>query len=241
MLIDWGRARIGSPLEDVSSWLQSLGYWEPRARRKHDPVLVHDLAYRGVEGGLSEALRTAYWVAGASNALAGALEHHVIQLSGRMIRASGTELLPPRGSRSVWCVEPTPAGHVRSRRILVRDSIRAEERVVRADGIATSTASARAIRSIDPASARPRAHAPRRARPRAHARSSSSTTRRGARRHDRPPPRPGSRRAPRRAPVRRRRSAPRETSSSLRCVIGMVGYTGDGCPNTTKRRDNKAA
>ncbi|MGH9629964.1 MAG: phosphotransferase, partial [Bryobacteraceae bacterium] len=36
VLLDWGRSRLGSPLEDVSSWLQSLGYWEPEARRRHD-------------------------------------------------------------------------------------------------------------------------------------------------------------------------------------------------------------
>lgn len=82
VLIDWGRSRIGSPLEDVSSWLQSLGYWEPVARRKHDTLLARYLVFRGVESGLSEELRTAYWLAGASNALAGALEHHVRQALG---------------------------------------------------------------------------------------------------------------------------------------------------------------
>jgi Ser/Thr protein kinase RdoA (MazF antagonist) len=82
VLIDWGRSRIGSPLEDVSSWLQSLGYWEPVARRKHDTLLARYLVFRGVERGLSEELRTAYWLAGASNALAGALEHHVRRALG---------------------------------------------------------------------------------------------------------------------------------------------------------------
>jgi Ser/Thr protein kinase RdoA (MazF antagonist) len=40
VLLDWGRARLGSPLEDVSSWLQSLGYWEPEAQRRHDTLLA---------------------------------------------------------------------------------------------------------------------------------------------------------------------------------------------------------
>ena len=75
VLIDWGRARAGSPLEDVSSWLQSLGYWESGAKLKHDTLLKGYLAPFGV--GLSEDVRTAYWLAGASNALAGALHYHV--------------------------------------------------------------------------------------------------------------------------------------------------------------------
>ncbi len=35
VLLDWGRARPGSPLEDVSSWLHSLGFFETEARRRH--------------------------------------------------------------------------------------------------------------------------------------------------------------------------------------------------------------
>lgn len=38
VLIDWGRARYGSPLEDLASWLQSVGCWEPEARRRHDSL-----------------------------------------------------------------------------------------------------------------------------------------------------------------------------------------------------------
>jgi hypothetical protein len=38
VLVDWGRARLGSPLEDVSSWLQSAGFWEPEVRRGHDTL-----------------------------------------------------------------------------------------------------------------------------------------------------------------------------------------------------------
>lgn len=73
LLIDWARARVGSPLEDVSSWLQSLGYWEPQARRRHDTLLAGYLAARGLPSRLDRALRDAYWLASASNILAGAL------------------------------------------------------------------------------------------------------------------------------------------------------------------------
>lgn len=77
VLIDWARARLGSPLEDVSSWLQSLGYWEPVARRRHDTLLGQYLRARGLRGHPSPELRDAYWVAAASNCFAGSLEYHV--------------------------------------------------------------------------------------------------------------------------------------------------------------------
>jgi hypothetical protein len=77
VLLDWGRARIGSPFEDVSSWLQSLGYWEPEARRFHDTLLAAYLAALGMEQRLTPQIRGAYWLAGASNALAGALLYHL--------------------------------------------------------------------------------------------------------------------------------------------------------------------
>jgi hypothetical protein len=77
VLIDWGRARIGSPLEDVSSWLQSLRAWEPEAGRRHDTLLADYLSARGLERRLGSDLRSAYWLAGASNALSGALLHHL--------------------------------------------------------------------------------------------------------------------------------------------------------------------
>lgn len=76
VLIDWGRTRVGSALEDVSSWLQSLGYWEPEARRRHDTLLRDYLSARGSDTELSSDLRAAYWMAGASNALAGALRYY---------------------------------------------------------------------------------------------------------------------------------------------------------------------
>jgi hypothetical protein len=80
VLIDWGRARIGSPLEDVSSWLQSLRAWEPEAGRRHDTLLADYLSARGLDRRLGSDLRSAYWLAGASNALAGALLHHLTVL-----------------------------------------------------------------------------------------------------------------------------------------------------------------
>lgn len=78
VLLDWGRLRVGSPLEDVSSWLQSLGYWEPQVRRYHDTLLTSYLAARGHSAKLSRDFREAYWLAAASNALAGALKYHLM-------------------------------------------------------------------------------------------------------------------------------------------------------------------
>ena len=77
VLLDWGRARLGSPLEDVSSWLQSLGYWEPAVKRRHDTFLAGYLAARGLPARADRELRDAYWLAGASNALSGALLVHL--------------------------------------------------------------------------------------------------------------------------------------------------------------------
>jgi hypothetical protein len=77
VLLDWERARMGAPFEDVSSWLQSLGYWEPEVRRRHDTLLASYLAARGETATLSSDVRGAYWLAGASNAFAGALRYHL--------------------------------------------------------------------------------------------------------------------------------------------------------------------
>jgi hypothetical protein len=76
-LLDWGRARVGSPFEDVCSWLQSLAFWEPTVRRRHDTLLKTYLTARGVAPPASPAVREAYWLAGASNALSGALAYHL--------------------------------------------------------------------------------------------------------------------------------------------------------------------
>lgn len=77
VFLDWGRARLGSPLEDVSSWLQSLGCWEPEAKRRHDTLLVGYLAARGLPPVLTRSLRDAYWLSAASNVLSGALLHEL--------------------------------------------------------------------------------------------------------------------------------------------------------------------
>jgi hypothetical protein len=80
VLLDWARARVGSPLEDVSSWLQWLGFWEPAVKRKHDTLLARYLVARGFPRFSSGSLRAAYWLAGASNCLAGALRYHLVIL-----------------------------------------------------------------------------------------------------------------------------------------------------------------
>jgi hypothetical protein len=77
VFLDWGRSRIGSPLEDAASWLQSLGYWEPEAKRRHDTLLTGYLAARGTTCRLTRELRDAYWLAAASNLLAGAMLYHL--------------------------------------------------------------------------------------------------------------------------------------------------------------------
>jgi aminoglycoside phosphotransferase (APT) family kinase protein len=93
-LLDWSRARMGSPLEDVSSWLQSLAFWEPEVRRRHDTLLNGYLAARGVRTPASDALRSVYWLAGASNALSGALAFHLDV-------ATSPEISPRRRARSL--------------------------------------------------------------------------------------------------------------------------------------------
>jgi aminoglycoside phosphotransferase (APT) family kinase protein len=77
VLIDWGRARLGSELEDVSSWLHSLGTWVPEIRRSHDTLLRRYLAARGLPTALLRTVRDAYWLALASNSLAGALGYQL--------------------------------------------------------------------------------------------------------------------------------------------------------------------
>jgi hypothetical protein len=76
MLLDWGRARIGSPLEDVASWLHSLGYWEPEVKRLHDTFIGHYLEWAGRPRLMMRDFRKLYWLASASNAMAGALHYH---------------------------------------------------------------------------------------------------------------------------------------------------------------------
>jgi hypothetical protein len=77
MLLDWGRARVGSPLEDVASWLHSLGYWEPEVKKLHDTFIRHYLECAGRPHLLSRDMRRLLWLASASNAMAGALQYHL--------------------------------------------------------------------------------------------------------------------------------------------------------------------
>lgn len=77
VFMDWGRSRRGSPLEDVSSWLQSLGYWEPQAKAKHDTLLAIYRHECGESAQLTRDFRDAYWLAAACNQLAGAAFYHL--------------------------------------------------------------------------------------------------------------------------------------------------------------------
>lgn len=79
--IDWARARVGSPLEDLASWLHSLGCWEPEARRRHDTLLRAYLEARSPRQTLTTELRTMYWYASASNGLSGAIRYHLVVLN----------------------------------------------------------------------------------------------------------------------------------------------------------------
>jgi aminoglycoside phosphotransferase (APT) family kinase protein len=82
VLLDWDRARLGSPLEDVASWLLSLGCWEPETKRRHDTLLGRYMVARGLPPVLDRELRRLYWLAAASNALAGALNYHIAVAAG---------------------------------------------------------------------------------------------------------------------------------------------------------------
>jgi hypothetical protein len=79
--IDWARARIGSPLEDIASWLHSLGCWEPEARRRHDTLMRAYLDALRVRRPFASDLRFEYWLASASNGLSGAIRYHLAVLS----------------------------------------------------------------------------------------------------------------------------------------------------------------
>jgi hypothetical protein len=81
VFIDWARARIGSPLEDVSSWVHSLSLWEPEARRRHDTMLQPYLLARGSAATVSRAFRDACILAGTCNGLAGSLRYHLSVLA----------------------------------------------------------------------------------------------------------------------------------------------------------------
>jgi hypothetical protein len=82
IFLDWSRARLGSPLEDVASWLHWLGYWVPAARQHHDHLLRHFLRARGLSRHVSREVRTALWLAETCNVLGGALRYHLAVLEG---------------------------------------------------------------------------------------------------------------------------------------------------------------
>ena len=81
VLIDWARARIGAPLEDVASWLHSLGCWEPEARRRHDTLMRAYLDARCTPQAFDADVRVDYWLASASNGLSGAIRYHLAVLA----------------------------------------------------------------------------------------------------------------------------------------------------------------
>jgi aminoglycoside phosphotransferase (APT) family kinase protein len=83
VMIDWARARLGSPFEDVASWLHSLGCWEPEARRRHDTLMRMYLDARRPHQAFSSSVRVNYWLASASNGLSGAIRYHVAVLSNK--------------------------------------------------------------------------------------------------------------------------------------------------------------
>lgn len=78
VLLDWARVRRGSRLEDLSSWVLSLTHWVPEARRRHDTLLRKYMEGSGGAGRLGGGFRDAYWLAGACNALAGALRYQIV-------------------------------------------------------------------------------------------------------------------------------------------------------------------
>ncbi len=81
VLIDWARARLGSPLEDIAAWLHSLGCWEPQARRRHDTLMRAYLDASAVRRPFASDLRVDYWLASVSNGLSGAIRYHLAVLS----------------------------------------------------------------------------------------------------------------------------------------------------------------
>jgi hypothetical protein len=81
VLIDWARARVGSPLEDVACWLHALGCWEPQARRRHDTLMRAYLDARTVRHPFDANVRLDYWLASVSNGLSGAICYHLAALA----------------------------------------------------------------------------------------------------------------------------------------------------------------
>jgi aminoglycoside phosphotransferase (APT) family kinase protein len=85
VMIDWARSRLGSPLEDVASWLHSLGCWEPEARRRHDTLMRTYLDARRTRQRFGSDMRVDYWLASACNGLSGAVRYHLSVLSNKAV------------------------------------------------------------------------------------------------------------------------------------------------------------
>lgn len=77
VLLDWGRTRTGSALEDVCSWVQTLACWEPAVRRKHDTLVCDYLSARGCSRNITGEFRDAFRLAATCNAFSGALRYHL--------------------------------------------------------------------------------------------------------------------------------------------------------------------
>ena len=103
VLLDWGRARIGSPLEDLCSWLRSVSFWEPEARRLHDSLTKRYLGARGMALELTPQFRDAYWLAAACNGLSGALRYHLLVMCD-----------PERSSNEQWWAARASADWLRA-------------------------------------------------------------------------------------------------------------------------------
>jgi hypothetical protein len=88
ILIDWARARIGSPLEDIAGWLHSLACWEPQARRRHDTLMRAYMEARRVPCTFDSDVRVHYWFASVSNGLAGAIRYHLAVLADATVTAT---------------------------------------------------------------------------------------------------------------------------------------------------------
>jgi hypothetical protein len=100
VLIDWARARVGSPLEDIASWLHSLGCWEPQARRRHDTLMRAYLEARSVPGVFDVGVRVEYGLASVSNGLSGAIRYHLAVLSSAT--ASGAARYDSERALRAW-------------------------------------------------------------------------------------------------------------------------------------------
>jgi aminoglycoside phosphotransferase (APT) family kinase protein len=77
VLVDWSRARIGSPLEDAAAWLHSVGCWDAEVRRRHDMLLGIYLSARSEKIPFNAELRDNYSLAAACNGLTGAIRYHL--------------------------------------------------------------------------------------------------------------------------------------------------------------------